>query len=238
MKQIKKVLAIILVLQVCLLGFNTYHTSKLHSAMGLLVSRVEIYLGNYAQVDLVNSDKIKKANFTIINKTISTKGSGTMIKINDNYYILSCAHVMEDINDEMIAISYKDKVIKLNLIKYDLKLDLALYEMNEIPNNDYLQIGERVPSTGSIVYTIGNPINFRNYISKGIVSNITSYQYIMTNKVFYGKSGGAVIYRGKIVGVITNLVRFFNKKTDDTIYYSAATKQESLKEFLKEFYSE
>jgi hypothetical protein len=45
-------------------------------------------------------------------------------------------------------------------------------------------------------------------ITDGIIAQIDKSNYIVTNKVYFGNSGGALIYDGKIVGVLSQIAAF------------------------------
>ena len=51
------------------------------------------------KIDLDNVENIKEANFSICNFTAAINGSGTHIKIGENYYVLTGAHLLRDLHD-------------------------------------------------------------------------------------------------------------------------------------------
>ena len=50
-----------------------------------------------------NVDNIIKANLHIVNKTAKVIGSGTHIKIYNKSYVLTVAHLLDTLEDKMIA---------------------------------------------------------------------------------------------------------------------------------------
>ncbi len=178
-------------------------------------------------IDLENVEDIIKANLAMYNFTEKYNGSGTHIKINGKSYILTCAHIIKKDDDVMWADMYDTKLVKI-----DREKDLALYEFDYEPNIPYLEISTEEPKEDSEVFVIGNPATLEDMITNGIVANIENGYYVLTNKVFFGNSGGCVLYKGKLVGVISKMTAyFFDGKIKS---YAYACDLKSIQEFLKD----
>jgi len=160
--------------------------------------KYEGVLKNIKTIDIENIDDIKGANVLIYNITANTFGSGTHIKINEKSYILTCAHLVKNQGDELWA-----DVYSLELVRLDVKRDLALYAIDCGDLIPYLEVSDVAPKEGSEVLVIGNPDLIDDMITDGIVAKMDKGYYIVTNKIYFGSSGGAVLYKGKIVGVVT-----------------------------------
>lgn len=194
---------------------------RLHDATMKYVNKTK------KSIDLENAEEIKKANLLIYNFTKKTSGSGTHIKINNKSYVLTCAHLLKKEDDEMWADIYDIKLIKI-----DKENDLALYEFAYEPNLPYLKISTEAPKEASEVVVVGNPATLEDMITNGIVADIEKGCYVLTNKIFFGNSGGALIYKGKLVGVITTIVAYFYR--GQLTSYAYACELEVIQEFLKD----
>jgi len=101
--------------------------------------------------DLKDIDKIKNANLQIYNITSHAGGSGTHIKIKGKDYILTVAHLLDKVNDELWAVEDNGHFIKMQLVQFNKKIDLALFEIENLIRDDYLEISDIEPKEGSNV---------------------------------------------------------------------------------------
>jgi len=189
----------------------------------------------------LNIDYIKQANVIFdgyITKDKGHIGSATHIKINNKSYILTTAHLLENIIKAIIITDNWEKY-ELEILKIDNKIDLALlkfkYPFIDFP---YLEISEERPQEGDEVLVIGNPADYRDIITDGIIAKCLKKSYFLTNPVFDGSSGGAILYKRKVVGVITQLYTIGHKEELRSISYGIGINFKTLKEFLKEFENE
>ena len=201
-------------------------------------SKIEDKFLEMKKIDVENEKDIIQANLLIVNKKQGICGSGTHIKINNKSYVLTCAHLMKKENDNLIAITDMEKEYILSFVKINIEMDLALFEIKEINDLPYLEISEENPKTGSEVLVIGNPDGFIDVISDGIIAKITDKNYYVTNITFFGGSGGALLYKGKIIGVIKYLytdISFGDKKDKYPVFvnYTCVSKINILREFLE-----
>lgn len=195
-------------------------------------SRIEEELKIKKQIDVDNIDKIKKANLDIYNTTVGITGSGSHIVIEDKHYILTCAHLMKNEEDNIWGVN-NGTWYPLKLVKLNMERDLALFEIR-IKNLPYLEISNEFPKEGSEILVIGNPGGLKDIVTDGVISEVREYDYLLTNKVYCGNSGGSIIYKGKIVGVITMILTYFDELTPPIVVnYSMGTNLESIREFLE-----
>ena len=182
---------------------------------------------NFRTIDIEYAKKLQEANLFVFNISKGYCGSGTHIKINGESYLLTCSHLIKDIGDDFIF-----DVYGAGLVKIDRKNDLALFKFNIEPNLDYIEISDVAPTVGSEVYIIGNPDEMIDVLTDGVVANIGKGYYIATNKIFFGNSGGAIIYNSKLIGVVTQFrIEFaFPVITN----YAYAVDLETVKEFLSD----
>lgn len=186
------------------------------------------------KIDLDNVENIKQANFGIYNTTAGIQGSGSHIKILEHHYILTCAHLIKDEKDFIWAVGDDGNMRPLGLVKINVKKDLALFKIYMVEDMSYLEISEEIPKEGSEIVVIGNPDNINDTITDGIIAKITKDRYLFTNLVYFGNSGGAVLYKGKIVGLVSNMEVFFNpKKLPLFVNYGSGPNLKTIREFLK-----
>lgn len=174
------------------------------------------------QTDLeVQSEQLKKIKGSVSNDfssvidntisgvvsivTNSAKGSGFIIS-NDGYVITNY-HVIAGANS-ISVVPYEDSAKTVELIGYDIKIDLALLKINgdydylSFGNSDNVEIGEKV-------IAMGNPFGLSFSVTEGIVSSLHRpgsnglNVYIQTDVPLNpGNSGGPLIDKqGKVIGI-------------------------------------
>ncbi|HIF49950.1 MAG TPA: trypsin-like serine protease [Thiotrichaceae bacterium] len=138
----------------------------------------------------------------------SSIGSGVIM--NAEGYILTNAHVIQDTNEILITLN-DGRQSEARLIGLDLHTDLAVIHI-PLDNLPVIPIGNsKKMRIGDIVLAIGNPYNFGQTVTQGIVSAISrkrrgiSYfdDFIQTDAdINQGNSGGALInISGKLIGI-------------------------------------
>ncbi len=160
-------------------------------------------------------DKVRRANYLIINNSKGYSGSGTLIKYKDRYYILTCAHLLKDTSDLMIAKNTATNTTHLlSLIKVDFKKDLAVYDIivSESSKKFALPLSDKTPPVGSSIYVIGNPSSYTDILTKGVISKYQGDTGMATATVFFGNSGGAILYSSKVVGVTSRILIMLQKE--------------------------
>jgi S1-C subfamily serine protease len=183
-------------------------------------------------LDVKDIEKLKEANLVVYNANELRAGSGTHIKIKGNSYILSVAHLVKDKTNEIYGITDDGTFRPLELEKIDKDKDLALFKIRGVENTAYLEISEESPQAGSEIVVIGNPASLEDVITDGIIAKITKEGYIFTNTIFFGNSGGAVLYKGKIIGVASQLRTYINFPVV-FVNFGYSSNLESIQNFLK-----
>ena len=147
-------------------------------------------------------------------------GSGSGIVISDDGYILTNAHVVDNMTSYTVQVTTTDPVEGTGVTeKYDAKLvgsdtdtDLAVLKIDAsglqtavLGDSDELHLGDDI-------VVIGNPLGLETSVSKGIISGLNrqissnerSLSSIQTDAAINsGNSGGAMFdMYGKVVGVV------------------------------------
>ena len=208
-------------------------------AMKKYQKELEEKVNSKKSIDLADVKKIKEANVLIRNITAGCLGSGTHIKIDGEDYVLTVAHLIDEtVEDNLIYIvSDFGTTVKAEVVSFNVDKDIALLKVSQLKNRAYLEISDISPEAGSEVIVVGNPSGIVDMITDGIVTKIDDVgYYIITNKVYFGNSGGALLYKGKIVGVLSQLVPFsaLNPFGVITQNYGRAVSLKEIKNFLKE----
>ncbi len=140
---------------------------------------------------------------------------GSGVVMNDAGYILTNAHVIN--NTDNIRITLNDgRQASAKLIGIDSDTDLAVIkiELEGLPN---IPIGDSSQlRVGDIVLAIGNPYNFGQTVTQGIVSATSRKRrgisifddFIQTDAdINIGNSGGALINsHGELIGINTAII--------------------------------
>ena len=141
---------------------------------------------------------------------IRTLGSGVIM--NDNGYILTNKHVIN--NADQIIVALQDgRVFEALLVGSDSLTDLAVLKINAgnlpvIPINSH-----RTPHVGDVVMAIGNPYNLGQTVTQGIISATGRIglspsgrqNFLQTDaSINQGNSGGALVNSlGELMGINT-----------------------------------
>lgn len=143
----------------------------------------------------------------------SSIGSGVIM--NNKGYILTNAHVIQDANEIRITLN-DGRQTEAQLIGLDADTDLAVINIS-LENLPQIPIGDSTNlKVGDIVLAIGNPYNFGQTVTQGIVSAVSrkrrgiSYfdDFIQTDAdINVGNSGGALVSAaGKLIGINTAII--------------------------------
>ncbi len=143
----------------------------------------------------------------------SNLGSGVII--NSQGYILTNAHVIQE-KDEILVTLYDGRQAIAKVIGIDNDTDLAVLHV-EIEDLYSIAMGDSdLLQVGDIVLAIGNPFDFGQTVTQGIVSakgrkrmGITTFEdFIQTDAdINPGNSGGALInVNGQLIGINTAII--------------------------------
>ena len=143
-------------------------------------------------------------------------GSGWGVKIEDDYYVVTAFHVVEDCLDNRKIHARNDSIqmFELELLAYDGRFwssdfdlrDLALLKADNPIN--VLTTAKNVPSLGHWVAAIGYPFDSDEKASlsytQGSISSYDTSGLIVTDAAInVGNSGGPLINsRGEVVGTV------------------------------------
>ncbi len=140
-------------------------------------------------------------------------GSGVIM--NSRGFILTNAHVISDSNEIRVTLN-DGRQAPAGIIGMDVDTDLAILKI-DLPALPDIPIGDSSSlQVGDIVLAIGNPYNFGQTVTQGIVSATSRKRrgisffddFIQTDAdINIGNSGGALINaRGELVGINTAIV--------------------------------
>jgi 2-alkenal reductase len=144
------------------------------------------------------------------------QGVGSGIFISADGYLVTNEHVINGQDDLMVALNDGKAAVPAKLIGKDRLGDLAVLKIDTAPPAyakwaDKIEVGETVIAIGS---ALGN---FRNSVSKGVVSGLNrtlpgdtgTNVYLQTDTAINpGNSGGPLLnLRGEIVGINTAVLR-------------------------------
>ena len=132
--------------------------------------------------------------------------TGTGFFCNNENYIITNYHVIEDTQAAYITAYDGGKYDVVGVCGFSQELDIALLETSYVPTT-YLNSCQNTINTGEAVYTIGSSEGLTSSFSSGIVSNasrfIDGYEYIqITAPISNGNSGGpALNNKGEVIGI-------------------------------------
>ena len=146
----------------------------------------------------------------------SWSGSGWGVKIEDDYYVITAFHVVEDCVDDRKIHARNDstQMFELELVAYDGRFWSSYFDLRDLallraPGEiNVLNTAKSVPSIGQWVAAIGYPFDSeekaRLSFTQGAISSYDSNGLIVTDAAINGgNSGGPLINsRGEVVGTI------------------------------------
>lgn len=148
---------------------------------------------------------------------IEEAGSGCIVKLNEQFYILTNGHVIRSARPENITIRLADgRELHPQRVWTDTKTDVAVMSVNapnlvpaKIGNSSQLEIGD-------FVLAIGSPFGLSHSITFGIISATNRWDFKLGEGVEFqdfiqtdaainpGNSGGPLInLRGEVIGMNT-----------------------------------
>lgn len=217
-----------------------FHEKLLKSLVNIVDSQSCIISNS---VDESFDPSLIKSNLLLVNLTIKVMGSGTVINIKGQKYILTAGHLLENKDDDLVIVTKKGKYIPLEVVKFSKKVDLLLLKTKKVELLfPAVEISNKYPPVGSTVYVVGNPADLTDMVTKGILSNNTEdlHFYFCSVPSFFGNSGGAVYYKNKLVGVssfILPLSEFLTHSNEVTIIqeqFLGVVNLQTIKDFLSD----
>lgn len=156
-------------------------------------------------------------------------GAGSGIVISSDGYIITNAHVIDDMDRYVIHVTTTDPVEGTGVVdEYEAKLvgsdtdtDLAVLKIEAtglqaavLGDSDELRLGDDVVA-------IGNPLGLETSVTKGVVSGLNRQQYSLNERelssiqtdasINSGNSGGALFnMHGEVVGVVNSKLVYNN----------------------------
>ena len=147
-----------------------------------------------------------------------TQGIGSGVIFDSKGYIVTNAHVVDGAQEVDVAYNDGKQLVKATIVGVDktgdiavLKVEGALPAVASFGDSSKLQVGQTVVAIGA---ALGN---FRNSVSKGVVSGLSrtineiggSDVYIQTDTAInHGNSGGPLLdLNGNIIGINTAVLR-------------------------------
>jgi 2-alkenal reductase len=174
----------------------------------------EMLDANLSDAMVAAVQQVSPAVVTVINRNGGVSGSGSGVIINEDGYIITNHHVVQDTN--ALSVLFADGTRQeAELIGSDMLSDIAIIKVDgDVPavaivgDSNALQPGEQVMA-------IGSPLgNFRNTVTAGVVSALNRSVaqlegLIQTDaSINRGNSGGPLInVQGEVIGINTLVVR-------------------------------
>ncbi|HUY36240.1 MAG TPA: trypsin-like peptidase domain-containing protein [Pirellulales bacterium] len=148
---------------------------------------------------------------------IEEAGSGVVIEINGNYYVLTNRHVIKDARIQDISIGLADgREIHPTKVWGDADTDVAVLAVDE-PNLVAARLGDSsAVEIGDFVLAVGSPFGLSHSVTYGIISakgrrdlelgdDVELQDFLQTDAAINpGNSGGPLInLRGEVIGINT-----------------------------------
>ena len=127
-----------------------------------------------------------------------------------------------------LIITRNDKQFIAELVKQDIKNDIALLVVNKDKLNlKAIPLGVQVHlKVGQTVFAIGHPYGFKDSVTKGIISAFRGLVFQLDLSVHPGNSGGPIINSSG------ELISIASRGIPGSVTFGPSTK--AIKEFLKE----
>jgi S1-C subfamily serine protease len=179
--------------------------------------------------------KIMQCTIMIVNDTLGAMGSGVTIKYNDEYYILSAGHLIENETDEIYLEENGNRIGKLEVVKVNYDMDLLLVrpvDKKLIPSV-YTTLSSAEPAIADILYLCGNPAGVEDLLSEGrAVKYEKGYMYVQDHCWHGSSGGGAFNKQGELVGIISHLRSVVNSPTEPIFALDGTVRLDAIMQFL------
>jgi len=157
----------------------------------------------------------KKSELDSPKQQIIPYGMGTGFFIN-KIHIITNYHVIKNFDKISIyAFSHLFPITDVTVIGYDEEIDIAVLQINEDVEHDFLEWSDTTPIVGDNVYVLGHGVSQLWSLTKGILSydyrqnpGTSFVHYIQTDAVINsGNSGGPLLNEdGDVIGVATLMI--------------------------------
>lgn len=151
----------------------------------------------------------------------SSWGCGTLIKFRGNRVVITCTHVIEDVDEPDIRVkwrggTYQPRVIYKNPYRnkaYDIALLSAPFEAND---DDCVRLAKYKPVVGSKIFSIGFPLvpsvaqqnRFSPFIYNGVITRYSPGMMYTDSVVQAGQSGGPIFdLDSRVIGICVSNTR-------------------------------
>jgi len=157
----------------------------------------------------------KEPKFDSLKPRIIPYGMGTGFFIN-KIHVVTNYHVIKNFEKISIyAFNHLFAITDVTIIGYDEEIDLAVLQINEDIDHDFLKFSDTAPIIGGDVYALGHGMSQVWSLTKGILSydyrpnpGTSFVHYMQTDAVINsGNSGGPLLNEdGEVIGVSTLLI--------------------------------
>jgi S1-C subfamily serine protease len=188
-------------------------------------------------------ENLINSTYLIKNNTTESQGSGVLIKYNNNFYILSAAHIVGDNNINEISILNNIELFENNILigtlsvkKINRDYDIVLFSIDNIKSlniKNYATIADSEPGKAENIYIVGNPVGVEDLLSEGKVITHSKYFAYFYDHSYFGSSGGGIFnQKGELAGTISHMR--VSILMDIPFIIHGATRQSIMVEFLKD----
>ena len=154
----------------------------------------------------------KEPKFDTLKPRIIPYGMGTGFFIN-KIHVVTNYHVIKNFNKLSIyAFNHLFAITDVTLVGYDEEIDIAVLQINEDVDHNFLKFSDTAPIIGEDVYALGHGMSQVWSLTKGILSydyrpnpGTSFVHYMQTDAVINsGNSGGPLLNEdGEVIGVST-----------------------------------
>ncbi|MGI0118884.1 trypsin-like peptidase domain-containing protein [Zooshikella sp. RANM57] len=151
-----------------------------------------------------------KQRSAVIKKTAATirnvSGHGSGVLISSQGHILTNAHVISEGEQFLVFLNNEEYIAQL--LRKDVKRDVALLQTTTPPNMNATVISQALPEVGDTIYVVGSPLSesLKYTVTSGIISaqrERKGLSYYQTDTVIHpGNSGGPVYNKqGELIAI-------------------------------------
>ena len=160
-------------------------------------------------------DKKNARDFEEFGPKLSEYGMGTGFFIN-RIHVVTNYHVIKNFDSiKIYAYNHPFAITDIKIVGYDEEIDIAVLQINEEVQHDFLKWSDTAPLIGTDVYALGHGMSQLWSLTKGILSydyrpnpGTSFVHYMQTDAVINsGNSGGPLLNEdGEVIGINTLLI--------------------------------
>ncbi|MFH0806085.1 MAG: serine protease [Patescibacteria group bacterium] len=187
---------------------------ELNKSLNLAFVELKKYIDDQEIKQKTIEKKLLLINIGVENISAGVSGSGSTIKYNNKFYILTAGHLVNEETDILWLIENGQQVCQLKIVKIENNFPKSDLLLLEPINSDffpkvYAEISQKEPLQADNIYIVGNPMGISDVLSDGRIIKFGKYYTYLIGNSYFGNSGGGIFNQeGLLIGVMSYMIPY------------------------------